>query len=56
MEGPEENRRIVIIEFPSLDDARSFYHSADYTHAIELRRDIAEFEIIAVDGVGGAAG
>ena len=51
LEGPGENRRIVMIEFPSLDSAKEFYFSDEYTKAIELRKGKAEFEIIAVDGV-----
>lgn len=51
LEGPEEKRRIVIIEFASLDDAKKFYHSEEYTNAIELRKDVAEFELIAIDGI-----
>ena len=51
LEGPEENRRIVMIEFPSLDGAKEFYFSDEYTKAIELRKGRAEFEIIAVDGI-----
>jgi len=51
LEGPEENRRIVIIEFDSLDAAQLFYHSGEYQAAIELRKGIAEFEMIAVDGI-----
>jgi uncharacterized protein (DUF1330 family) len=51
LEGPEETRRIVIIEFPSLDSAKRFYVSDEYTNAIALRKDVAEFELIAVDGV-----
>ena len=31
LEGQEETRRIIIIEFPSLDDAKQFYHSEEYT-------------------------
>ena len=51
LEGLEETRRIVIIEFPSLDSAKSFYSSDEYTSAIALRKNVAEFELIAVDGV-----
>ena len=51
LEGPEESRRIVIIEFPGLDDAKKFYFSDEYNSAIELREGKAEFEIIAVDGI-----
>lgn len=50
LEGPEERRRIIIIEFPSLDDARNYYYSSEYSSVIELRRDVAIAEIIAVDG------
>ena len=51
LEGPEENRRIVVIEFPSLEIAQDFYNSEEYTNAIELRKGAAEFELIAVDGL-----
>ena len=51
LEGPTENRRIVIIEFPSMEEAKSFYHSPEYTAAIELRKDAAEFESVVVEGL-----
>ncbi len=51
LEGPEENRRIVIIEFPSLEKATCFYNSTEYTQAIELRKGAAEFELIAIEGI-----
>lgn len=51
LEDTEETRRIVIIEFPNLDAASKFYYSDEYTNAIKLRKDIASFELIAVDGV-----
>lgn len=51
LEGPEENRRIVIIEFPSLEIAIEFYNSEEYAQAIKLREGAAEFELIAIDGI-----
>lgn len=51
LEGPQETRRIVILEFATLDDARAFYHSPEYAAARKLRADIAVAEFIAVDGV-----
>ena len=51
LEGPRETRRIVILEFPTLDDAQAFYHSPEYTAARKLREGIAVAEFIAVDGV-----
>jgi uncharacterized protein (DUF1330 family) len=51
LEGPEENCRIVVIEFPELDDAKAFYHSVEYKEAKKLRENISEFECIAVQGI-----
>lgn len=50
LEGPVENRRIVMIEFPSLESAKEFYHSDEYSSAIELRKGAADFELIAIEG------
>jgi len=51
LEGPEEKRRIVLIEFPSLREAEAFYRSQEYSEARKLREGIAAAEFIAVDGV-----
>jgi len=51
LEGPEETRRIVLLEFPSLSDAKAFYNSQEYTEARKLRKDVAVVEFIAVEGV-----
>ena len=37
LEGPQETGRVVIIEFPSLDQAKAFYHSEEYSRAKRLR-------------------
>ena len=49
-EGPEETRRIVLIEFPSLSDAKAFYYSPEYTEVRKLREGVAVGEFIAVEG------
>jgi len=51
LEGDVEHRRIVIIEFPSLEKAKSFYHSPEYAEAIKLRIGAADFELIAIEGI-----
>jgi len=51
LEGPDEKRRIVVIEFPSLAEAKTFYYSKEYEQAIRLRSGVAQFEMIAVDGI-----
>ena len=50
LEGPEETRRVVIIEFPSMDQAKAFYNSAEYTQTKKLREHGALANIVAVEG------
>ena len=51
LEGEKESRRVVIIEFPSMEEATEFYNSSEYQEAIKIREGGAEVEFIAVDGV-----
>ena len=51
LEGPEEKRRVVVIEFPSLEKAKAFYNSEEYVETRKLRRDAAVASLIAIDGV-----
>ena len=51
LEGPDESRRIVVLEFPELSDVKAYYHSPEYSEARKLREGIGSFEVIAVDGV-----
>ena len=51
LEGPPESRRIVVIEFPSLEIAEACYRSPEYREIRELRAGAAVVEIIVVEGV-----
>jgi uncharacterized protein (DUF1330 family) len=51
LEGPAETGRVVVIEFDSLDQAKSFYESDDYQAAIGLRVAASTGQLIAVAGV-----
>jgi uncharacterized protein (DUF1330 family) len=51
LEGPEETRRIVLIEFPSLDQVKVFYRSREYAEIKKLREGAAIASFIAVEGV-----
>lgn len=51
LEGPEEKRRVVLIEFPSMEQAKKFYNSPEYQQVRKLREGAAEGEILAIDGV-----
>lgn len=48
LEGPDESRRIVVIEFPSTGKAEEFYYSDEYQEAKKLREQAATGEIIIV--------
>ena len=51
LEGPEEKRRVVLIGFPSMEQARKFHNSPEYRQVRQLREGAAEGEILAIDGV-----
>ena len=50
LEGPADMPRIVLIEFPSLEQARTFYHSPEYTRARRLREGAGIVKLVAIDG------
>ena len=50
LEGDEPARRMVIIEFPSLEQAQAWYNSPEYQQAKTLRNGAAVGSLIAIDG------
>ena len=50
LEGEWDPKRIVIIEFPSLDAATTFYHSDDYQAALKVRLAHSTGKVVIVDG------
>jgi uncharacterized protein (DUF1330 family) len=51
LEGPDENRRLALVEFPSLARAKEFYRSEEYQEIKRLREGAATVSIIAVEGI-----
>ena len=51
LEGPEETRRVVLIEFPSLEKVKESYYSQEYQEAKKLREGAAIGQFLAIDGV-----
>lgn len=49
LEGPARGRNVVL-EFASFDEARAYYHSAEYQAARALRDGAAEIEMVLVEG------
>ena len=50
LEGEEETRRIVVLEFPDMHSARSFYDSPLYREARTVRAGAAEMQLVIVEG------
>ena len=51
LEGPEENRRLALVEFPTLELAKAFYASPEYQAAKALREGACEAEFVALEGL-----
>jgi uncharacterized protein (DUF1330 family) len=51
LEGPEETRRLALVEFPSLELAEAFYRSPEYQTAKALRDGACEAEFVALEGL-----
>lgn len=51
LEGEDETRRVVLVAFPSVEQAKAFYNSEAYQAAIAVRKDAAEAQFIVIEGV-----
>ena len=51
LEGDADERRIVVLEFPTSNGARTFYDSSEYVEARAVRSGAAEMEMVLVEGV-----
>lgn len=49
-EGSWTPARIVVLEFPSMEKARAWYHSPEYAPALALRHKAANAKLILVEG------
>ena len=51
LEGDWTPHRLVLLKFPSLEQARTFYSSAEYSAARQAREGIAVMRMVLVEGV-----
>jgi uncharacterized protein (DUF1330 family) len=51
LEGTWSPKRIVILEFPSVAEAKAWWHSSEYEQAKALRQASARAEMIVVEGL-----
>ncbi len=42
---------VVVIEFPTVEDARAWYEDGDYQAAIPYRRRAADYDMFIVEGL-----
>lgn len=50
LEGSPESSRIVLIEFPSIEQAKAFYRSEEYTRTKKLREGGGTARFVAIAG------
>lgn len=53
LEGSWPLKRLVVLEFPSLDAARRFYDSVEYAPLLKLRLAGTRSDVVLVDGYAG---
>lgn len=51
LEGEGAPRRIVVLEFPTLDQAKGWFHSSEYLPAKKIRQESARARMIVVEGL-----
>ncbi len=50
VEGGPDTRRVVILEFPSLDAARAFWNSPEYAEVKKLREGVGVVDAVMFEG------
>jgi uncharacterized protein (DUF1330 family) len=50
LEGDWCPERLVVVEFPDLQQARDFYDSPEYRAAREARAGVSDFQMLLVEG------
>ena len=52
LEGDEDDRKIVVSEWPSMDAAQTFWNSPEYEELRQLRAGAAEIDVNLVEITG----
>jgi len=51
LEGDWHPKRVVVLEFPSMDAAKRWYNSPEYRPLIAIRKGASSGALVAVEGV-----
>jgi uncharacterized protein (DUF1330 family) len=52
-EGGWQPKRLVVLEFASMDQARQWYHSPEYAPALAIRLKAARSKVVLAEGAPG---
>ena len=52
LEGPDDNRKVVVSEWPSMDAARAFWNSDAYAELRKLREGAADVSVYLCEITG----
>jgi uncharacterized protein (DUF1330 family) len=50
-EGGWKPARLIVIEFPSMEQARTFYDSPEYAPALAIRLKVAKTRLVLAEGL-----
>jgi uncharacterized protein (DUF1330 family) len=50
LEGSPDERRTVILEFPTMEAARALFDDPEYSEVREIRLGIADYDVLLVEG------
>jgi uncharacterized protein (DUF1330 family) len=53
IEGEWALERVVVVEFPTVEQAKAWYHSPEYAKALEISRVALKRRMLVAEGVGG---
>jgi uncharacterized protein (DUF1330 family) len=53
LEGDWDVDRLVVLEFPTMEQARAWYHSAEYQEVLPIRQAASRGRGVLVEGYGG---
>jgi uncharacterized protein (DUF1330 family) len=53
LEGSWQPRRLVVLEFPTMERAKAWWNSPEYAPAKAIRQACAGTEMLAIEGVAG---
>ena len=51
LEGDWTPDRVVVLKFASMENAKAYYHSVEYTAAIKAREGAAVMRMVVVEGI-----